>query len=829
MRFTIQLAALIIFAANAIYATTRPNVVFILADDLGWSDTTLYGTTSFYETPNIQRLAKRGLLFTNAYTVHPLCSPTRSSIMTGLDPARTGFTSAAGHVASATLKKQLSPRARADQKALTPISVSRLDTKYTTLAETMKAAGYATGHFGKWHLGREPYSPLQHGFDVDIPHWAGPGPAGSYVAPWKFPATLDFDPAVPDEHIEDRMADEAVAFISANRDKPFFLNYWAFSVHGPWDGKKRLVDKYAKKADHTNPQRLPVYGAMVESLDDAVGRLLDTLDRLQLTDNTIIVFFSDNGGNMYSRIDGLPPTSNTPLRGGKATIYEGGTRVPCAVVWPGRTKAGTTTPALLSSTDWYPTLLEMVQIENPIGIRFDGISQVPAILGKTAPRDSVICFAPNYFPRPETIPSTYIRRGPWKLIRFHADGKQGADRFELYNLDIDIGESKNVADANPTLVRQLNDAIGTYLKNVEAVVPVPNPDFDIDTLPVSDEQLRGELSMGDDWYFLDNGSIRIGVDRSRGAGIGYLSTSAPHRNVLNHFDEGRFIQQSYYGQKDGSLWNGKPWNYNPVQGGSWKGDVSRILEFHKNEQQQTIFSRVQPRHWATGVACPEAVMQQTISLDAEVAHIQFQWTYSGNDQMHVRHQEMPAVFVDAALETLVYRNQGKLNRRVPQWPNEYGTASGEWLAYLDKTDWGVGIYTPGTTLFTCYRAKGNGKQGARGSACSYVAPLRKFSLRGGQIVRYDVYLTLGKLVDIEKRFASVQQQRKTVNDSDVIDRPNPTTIFRRRDTNKDNFLTLKEYIGNPTNRNIPALTKTFEKRDTNSDGRLTLKEMKNHM
>ena len=829
MRFTIQLAVLIICAANAICAATRPNVVFILADDLGWSDTTLYGTTSFYETPNIQRLAKRGLLFTNAYTAHPLCSPTRSSIMTGLDPARTGFTSAAGHVVSVTLEKQLSPRARADQKTLTPISVSRLDTKYTTLAETMKAAGYVTGHFGKWHLGREPYTPLQHGFDVDVPHWPGPGPAGSYVAPWKFPATLDFDPAVPDEHIEDRMAAEAVAFISANRDKPFFLNYWAFSVHGPWDGKKELIDKYASKADHTNPQRLPVYGAMVESLDDAVGRLLDTLDRLQLTDNTIIVFFSDNGGNMYSRIDGLPPTSNAPLRGGKATIYEGGTRVPCAVVWPGRTKAGATTAALLSSTDWYPTLLEMLQIENPAGVRFDGISQVPALLGKTAPRDSVVCFVPNYFPRPDTIPSTYIRRGPWKLIRFHSDGKQGADRFELYNLDTDIGESKNVADANPNLVRQLNNAISAYLKNVEALVPVSNPDFDMNTIPVSDEQVRDELSMSDDWYFLDNGSIRIGVDRSRGAGIGYLSTSAPHRNVLNHFDEGRFIQQSYYGEKDGSDWNGKPWRYNPVQGGSWKGDTSRILEFRKHEREQTIFSRVQPRHWATGVACPEAVMQQTISLAGEVAHVQFQWTYSGKDQMLVRHQEMPAVFVDAALETLVYRDQGKLNRRVPQWPNEYGTASGQWFAYLDKTDWGIGIFTPGTTSFTCYRAKGNGKKGAQGSACSYVAPLRKFSLSGGQVVRYDVYLTLGKLADIEKRFATVQQQRKTANSPAVVNSPDPNTIFKRRDTNKDNFLTLKEYIGNPTNRNVPALTKSFEKRDANNDGRLTLKEMKNQM
>lgn len=455
----------------------QPNLIFILADDLGWSDTTLYGTTSFYETPNIERLARRGMLFSNAYTAHPLCSPTRASIMTGLEPGRTGFTSAVGHTPRVVLEKKLPPRARPDHKVRTPQSVSRLDPKWVTLAESIKAAGYVTGHFGKWHLGKDPYTPLQHGFDVDVPHWWGPGPAGSYVAPWRFPDQLDFDPAVPNEHIEDRMADEACAFIERNKDRPFFLNYWAFSVHGPWDGKKKLIEKYAAKADPKKPQRLPVYGAMVESLDDAVGRLLDTLDRLELSDDTIVVFFSDNGGNMYSRVNGIPPTSNAPLRGGKATIYEGGTRVPCAVVWPGRIEAGSRSDALLSSTDWYPTLLEMMGIPKPASLEFDGVSQVPALLGKAGPRDSLVCFVPNYFPRPETIPSTYIRRGPWKLIRFHGDGENRTDRFELFHLGQDIGESKNLAGANPDRVRSMNAEITRHLNRIEAVVPQPNPDY----------------------------------------------------------------------------------------------------------------------------------------------------------------------------------------------------------------------------------------------------------------------------------------------------------------------------------------------------------------
>lgn len=456
-------------------ASEKMNVVFILADDLGWSDTTLYGNTSFYETPNIERLANRGMLFSNAYTAHPLCSPTRASIMTGQEPGRIGFTSAAGHLEQVVLKASLPTRARPDRKALTPQSVTRLNTDYVTLAETLRQSGYVTGHLGKWHLGREPYSPLEQGFDIDVPHWPGPGPAGSYVAPWKFPNELDFDPATPDEHIEDRMAKEAVAFLEAHRDEAFFLNYWAFSVHTPFDAKPSLIDKYAAKADPNNPQRVPLYAAMVESLDDAVGTLLDALDHLQLSENTIIIFFSDNGGILFSLIDGVPPTSNAPLRGGKATIYDGGTRVPCAVIWPGQLQPGSHSDAFLTSTDWYPTILEMLSIPKPAELRFDGVSQVPALKGTGHPRSDLTCFVPHYYPKSDHLPSTYHLEGDWKLIRFHADGENGFDRFELYNLMEDVGETKDLAAARPELVKHMNKQISIYLNKINAVVPQPNP------------------------------------------------------------------------------------------------------------------------------------------------------------------------------------------------------------------------------------------------------------------------------------------------------------------------------------------------------------------
>lgn len=464
-------------------AAQQPNVVFILADDLGWSDTTLFGQTKFYETPNIQRLAQRGMLFTNAYAANPLCSPTRASIMTGLYPGRVGITAAAGHLPDERLESALVARANPTQKARSTISATRLDTRYETLAKALKRAGYATGHFGKWHLGAEPYTPLQQGFDVDVPHYSGPSPAGSYMAPWKFPAKLNFT-GQPGEHIEERMTAEAIKFIEANRDRPFFLNYWAFSVHAPFDGKPTLIAKYGKKADPADAQRCPVYGAMVESLDDAVGALLDKLDALKLSDHTIVVFFSDNGGNMYDRVDGIPPTSNRPLRGGKATLFEGGTREPCAVVWPGHIAPAQKSAAFFSSVDFFPTLIDMLGLSALPEQKFDGVSQFPALLGQGAPRDTLFCFFPHYTPATGNVPGVWVRRGPWKLIRYFFDGPAQENRFELYNVEADVGETHDLATQEPARVREFDALIEEHLRSIQAVLPVRNPNFDPAAKPV---------------------------------------------------------------------------------------------------------------------------------------------------------------------------------------------------------------------------------------------------------------------------------------------------------------------------------------------------------
>ena len=462
--------------ATGAESNRQPNVVFILADDLGWSDTTLFGTTRFYKTPNIERLAARGMTFTRAYSASPLCSPTRASILTGLSPARHGITSPSCHLPTVTLQAIPKPTGPPDAKATVLTSVSRLDRKYETLAETLKDNGYATGHFGKWHLGAEPYSPLQHGFDVDVPHHPGPGPAGSYVAPWKF-KDFDHDPDIPDEHIEDRMAKEAVAFMERHRDKPFFLNYWMFSVHAPFDAKRSVIDKYRKQVDKTNPQRSPTYAAMIESMDDAVGTLLDTLDRLNISDNTIIVFASDNGGNMYNQVDGTSPTSNAPLRGGKATMWEGGVRGPAIVVYPEHVEAGTRSKEMIQSCDFYPTLLQLTDIESQQS--FDGISIVPALHGGTLQREAIFTYFPHQTRVPDWLPpSVSVHAGDWKLIRFFHGESPSKHSYKLFNLESDIGEQINLAADNPAQVQELDMLISEFLKETNAVVPLPNPRFD---------------------------------------------------------------------------------------------------------------------------------------------------------------------------------------------------------------------------------------------------------------------------------------------------------------------------------------------------------------
>jgi arylsulfatase A-like enzyme len=482
----------LLFAPLAALAADKPNVIFILADDLGAHDLRCTGS-SFYETPNLDRLAQRGTRFTQAYAASPLCSPTRSSILVGQYPARTGITSPACHLPTVQLEKRLesgNPNAR----LLVANSLTRLQTEYFTLAEAFKEAGYATAHFGKWHLGHnlkpgDRYEPKDQGFDVDFPHTpSAPGPGGGYLAPWKFIK----DPAITDNagvNIEDRMSQEAAKYIAAHKGKPFYLNYWAFSVHSPWNARADYIEYFKAKADPKNPQHNPLYAAMVKTLDDGIGRLLKAVDDAGIADNTIIVFYSDNGGYAYppkkTEPDGyadIPATSNLPLRSGKASLYEGGTREPFLFAWPGKAKAGATSDILFQSVDFYPTLLSLAGLKPRAGLQLDGHDQSKALLGGDSPRDRVFCHFPHGNATRDSVmdgfyAGTYVRKGDWKLIRFYARNDDGSDDLELYDLKNDLGERRNLAKEKTELVQELNGLITGFLKDTGAVIPKLNPNF----------------------------------------------------------------------------------------------------------------------------------------------------------------------------------------------------------------------------------------------------------------------------------------------------------------------------------------------------------------
>ena len=469
-----------------------PNIVFILADDLGWADTTPYGST-FHETPNIQGLAEEGMRFTNAHSTSPVCSPARASLMTGLYAERLGMTQPAGHISKVYLEPTLPERNWPWFEAITPVSTTRLDTDFVTFPKLLRANGYRTGHFGKWHVGPEPYSPLEHGFDVDVPHTDSHGPKGSYFgAPTQYGEDFTLEKG---EHLEDRMAEEAIQFIEENRDRPFFLNYWAFSVHTPPFAKPELLEKYREKAAGLPPgarQRNPIYAGMVETLDTNIGKLLDAIKAAGIAENTIVILFSDNGGTLgpnyreeaywgngtKEEILEIPLTSNHPKRAGKGTIYDGGTAVPCIVRWPGKVRGGTVSEAFFSGADFFPTFLEMAGVRIPYGLKLDGVSQVPALLEMGKPRQVLYGFWPNYIEQTGSIPAAWIREGDYKLIRYFADGPNQTDRHELYDVEQDPGEENDLAGQMPDVLAELSEKLDRHLIKTGAVIPVPNPNYD---------------------------------------------------------------------------------------------------------------------------------------------------------------------------------------------------------------------------------------------------------------------------------------------------------------------------------------------------------------
>lgn len=446
----------------------RWNFVFILVDDLGWADIGCYGS-DLHETPNIDRLATRGMRFTDAYAAAPVCSPTRASIMTGKHPARL-------HI---TIWYEGSKRPPRNRSLIPPITESNMPHQEVTIAEVLKEAGYLTAHVGKWHLGDAAHYPETQGFDVNIggTFWGAPN---TFFYPYSGSGTYREFRYVPhlefgreDEYLTDRLTDEALRVVDKAGDKPFFLNLCYHTVHTPIEGKPDLVEHYKKKLKPGMHHQNPEYAAMVKSLDENVGRILAKLDQQGVADRTAIFFFSDNGGYI-NRNRGKVVTNNHPLRSGKGSLYEGGIRVPLIVRWPGVTEAGSVCRQPMSSIDFYPTLLEMAGLQGNAqhNANVDGVSLVPLLRNPAArlePRD-LHWHYPHYYPT--TSPVSAIRQGPWKLLEYFEDR-----HIELYNLTDDLGEQNDLADRMSDKAEALRNRLDAWRKKIDAQLPQPNPDY----------------------------------------------------------------------------------------------------------------------------------------------------------------------------------------------------------------------------------------------------------------------------------------------------------------------------------------------------------------
>ncbi len=455
----------VIVAGDVTADEVRPNIVMILVDDLGWADVGCYGA-DLHETPHIDRLAERGVRFTDAYAAASICSPTRASILSGKYPARLDFT--IWHENA----KNPPPLTNA---LIPPVSIDHLPLEEFTLAEALKAVGYTTVHVGKWHLGDAAYSPETHGFDVNIggTHWGAPatfhwpyhGLFGSAQSEWRYVPDLPFGKA--GEYLTDRLTDEALHLIEWVKDGPFLLDLWYHTVHTPIEAKPEDVQRFEAEVQSEYHHQNPTYAAMVNSLDQNVGRVVARLEELGLSENTVIVLTSDNGGFTQPH-RGQVVTNNHPLRNGKGSLYEGGIRVPWIVDWPGVTQPGSVCDAMVCSTDLYPTLLSIAgTVGDAVHNRtVDGVDLTPLLRDPTLSlaRETLYFHYPHYYPT--TTPVSAIRDGDWKLLEYFEDG-----HVELYNLADDLSEEHDLAASMPEKATSLQQKLADWRESVDARLP----------------------------------------------------------------------------------------------------------------------------------------------------------------------------------------------------------------------------------------------------------------------------------------------------------------------------------------------------------------------
>ena len=461
LRVTV-LTLLLLVSIDLNAAEQPPNIVLIVADDLGAMDLGCYGS-KFHRTPHLDKLAADGMRFTQSYSACPVCSPSRAAIMTGRYPQRFQLTD--------WLPGQPD---RPGHRLNRPMLRNHLPLEALTIADMLKPAGYVCASIGKWHLGGEGFDPTKQGFDINIAGDAAGSPQ-SYFAPFSKPngkAMPGLSDAPEGEYLPDRLTTEAEKFITANRERPFFLYLPHFTPHTPLKAKEELVKKYPAASTFRGQQNNPIYAAMLESLDDSVGRIEAKLDELKLSDRTIVLFTSDNGGLATTEGDNTPATSNAPLREGKGWLYEGGIRVPLLVKWPGKVKGNGTSDVPVCGIDVFPTLRDACVLESDKSVPTDGVSLLPLLKQSgTIAREALFWHYPHYANQ-GSKPGAVIRSGEWKLVEFYEEGRR-----ELFHVAKDVSESNNRAEQEPDRVRDLSEKLAAWRKSVGALMPEPNPNY----------------------------------------------------------------------------------------------------------------------------------------------------------------------------------------------------------------------------------------------------------------------------------------------------------------------------------------------------------------
>lgn len=455
--------------------TAQPNIVLVLVDDLGWRDLGRYGS-ELHRTPNIYALADRGMTFSNAYSASPLCSPTRAAVLTGQTVGRLRLTTPEAHTPKVVLDPKESIDAAPGLPMTNPGTRTRLPLESVTISQLLKRAGYRTAFYGKWHLGAPPYQPEAFGFDVVVGGRSYPGPPESrFFGPWA--AQNNMPDVTGNPNADDVIGDEAVKFIAQSDTRPFFMAFWMFNVHAPFQGKPDQIAGYAKVAGDRAHQRSAIMGSMVQTLDDQIGKLVAEIRRRGLEDNTLFIFTSDNGGNMYDRPDGENPTSNHPLRAGKGNSHEGGSRVPLIVVWPGVVPPRTTNDTVTISYDFFPTMLEAARLPAPANHPLDGVSIVPALRGALMERPPIYSMFGHPVLATGNRPNIWMREGRWKLIRYFHDSHDQSHRHELYDLATDPGETENLASTRGLITTSMSAALDAHLAETATLLPRKNPRY----------------------------------------------------------------------------------------------------------------------------------------------------------------------------------------------------------------------------------------------------------------------------------------------------------------------------------------------------------------